>query len=446
MPQNALFDHFLRRMQELAPGGRLLVAFSGGLDSTVLLALCARLAAEQGRALTALHVHHGLQAVADDWPAHCAAVAGRLGVPCRTLYVQVTLGPRISLEAAAREARYRALAAELQPGDALLTGHHRDDQAETLLLALKRGAGLAGLAAMPASRPLGAGVQLRPLLDCARSQLEAYAHEAGLSWIEDPSNADNRFDRNFLRNEVLPRLQAQWPAFMDTLSRSAELCAEQLELASELAEQDLPGLLNAGGGLSVAGLARLGPARRSNALRHWLQGHGIHCSRAQLTALWRELALARPDATPLLRLGQKEVRRYQGVLYLPERGPEPRPLPALQAGTWQDCGVGRIRLEWTETGAELAAGLDPARLRLAFGVPGLRARPIGRSGSRPLKKLWQEYGVPPWRRECIPLLLDGDRLVAAVGLFVSQESAPPPDQPGWRLEWQPLGYVVQAPL
>ncbi|MBL1378584.1 tRNA lysidine(34) synthetase TilS [Zobellella sp. CGMCC 1.18722] len=437
MVVSALYPHFCRKMQALAPAGRWFVAFSGGLDSTVLLALCARLAAGQGRALTALHVHHGLQAVADAWPAHCAAVASRLGVPCRTLYVQVALGPRISLEAAAREARYRALAAELAPGDALLTGHHRDDQAETLLLALKRGAGVAGLAAMPASRPLGAGVQLRPLLDCSRQQLEAHAREAGLSWVEDPSNADNRFDRNFLRNEILPRLQAQWPSFMDTLSRSAELCAEQLDLAGELAAQDLPGLLTAGGGLSVAGLARLSPARRGNALRHWLQGQGIHCSRVQLTALWRELALARPDATPQLRLGQKEVRRYQGALYLPEPGPAPRPLPALQAGTWQDCGAGRIRLEWTETGAELAAGLDPARLHLAFGVPGLRARPLGRTGSRPLKKLWQEYAIPPWQRERIPLLLDGDRLVAALGVFISQEYASLPDRPGWRLQWQP---------
>jgi tRNA(Ile)-lysidine synthase len=432
-----LYSHFCERMANLHPTGDLWVAFSGGLDSTVLLALSARLAREQGRALTALHVHHGLQAAADAWPAHCAAVASALGVPCRTLYVQVALGPRISLEAAAREARYRALAAELAPGDALLTGHHKDDQAETLLLALKRGAGVAGLAAMPASRPLGAGVQLRPLLDCSRTQLEAHAREAGLSWVEDPSNADNRFDRNFLRNEILPRLQAQWPSFMDTLSRSAELCAEQKALAEELAEDDLAGLAGTDGGLAVAALARLSPARRNNALRHWLQRRGIHCSRAQLAAVWQELALARPDASPRLLLGSKEIRRYQGALYLPEPGPAPIPLPALQAGTWLDCGAGRIRLEWVETGAELAAGLDPARLCLDFGVPGLRARPRGRAGSRPLKKLWQEYAIPPWQRERIPLLLDGDRLVAAAGLFICQEYASPPHQPGWRLQWQP---------
>ncbi|WP_245879584.1 tRNA lysidine(34) synthetase TilS [Zobellella endophytica] len=433
---STLYQHFSRKMQQLAPNGRLFVAFSGGLDSTVLLALCARLAREQGRQLVALHVHHGLQAAADAWPEHCGAVAGALGVPCRIIRVRVAGGPRISLEAAAREARYRALAAELRPGDALLTGHHQDDQAETLLLALKRGAGVAGLAAMPATRALGAGRQVRPLLGLSRRVLERFAREQGLRWVEDPSNADTRFDRNFLRNEILPRLLAQWPSFNETASRSAELCAEQLALADELAGQDVPALLNAADGISISGLQALAPARRHNALRHWLQRHDIHCSRAQLTAVWQELALARADATPLLRLGSKEIRRYQGCLYVPEQDGQPRPLANLAAGDWLELGVGRLRL-YHAGAAQLSGRLDPAGLHIAFGVPGLRARPVGRAGSRPLKKLWQEYAVPPWQRERVPLLMEGERLVAAVGLFVVAEYAAPPGQSGWCLAWQP---------
>lgn len=431
-----LYAEFCRHTDALTPKQPLLVAFSGGLDSTVLLALAARQAREQGRAVRALHIAHGLQAAAEDWPAHCAQVAALFGIPCHTLRVQVALGPRVSLEAAAREARYAALAEAMQPGEILLTGHHLDDQAETLLLALKRGAGVAGLSAMPVHKPFGPGEQWRPLLACSRQQLETFASEQGLRWVEDPSNADDDFDRNFLRNRILPPLLQQWPSFNRTLARSAELCAEQVELAQELAEADLPGLLNPAGGLSITGLQALSRARRHNVLRHWLQQHHIHCSRSQLQAIWQELALARPDAEPEVRLGQHRIRRYQGSLCLPNEQAQPRPQACLNAGEWLHCGVGRLRLSPVTGGADLISGLDPAQLHIAFQVSGLRARPAGRSGSRPLKKLWQEYGIPPWQRPQIPLLMQGTELVAALGLFVCKDYTPELEQPGWKLEWQ----------
>ncbi|WP_298718219.1 tRNA lysidine(34) synthetase TilS [uncultured Oceanisphaera sp.] len=431
-----LYTEFCRHTADLTPDTGLLVAFSGGLDSTVLLALAARQAREQGRAVRALHIAHGLQAAAEDWPAHCVQVAASFGIPCQTIRVQVALGPRVSLEAAAREARYKALAEAMQPGEILLTGHHLDDQAETLLLALKRGAGVAGLSAMPMRKSFGPGQQWRPLLACSRQQLETFAREQGLSWVEDPSNADDDFDRNFLRNRILPPLLQQWPSFNRTLARSAELCAEQVELALELAEQDLPGLLNPAGGLSITGLQSLSRARRNNVLRHWLQRHHIHSSRSQLQAIWQELALARPDADPEVRLGQHSIRRYQGSLYLPNEQAQSLPLVSLNAGEWLHCGVGRLRLSPVTEGADLIAGLEPEQLHIAFQLPGLRARPAGRSGSRPLKKLLQEYGIPPWQRPNIPLLMQGSELVAAIGLFVCQAYTPDPEQPGWKLEWQ----------
>ncbi|HDQ9214135.1 TPA: tRNA lysidine(34) synthetase TilS, partial [Pseudomonas aeruginosa] len=202
-----------RLLQALAPwreAGGWCVAFSGGLDSTVLLHLLAQLARSEALpALSALHVHHGLQAAADGWPAHCQAVCRSLGIPLRVERVQVAVGG--SIEQAARDARYRAFQANLGEGQVLLTAQHLDDQAETLLFRLLRGAGLRGLAAMPASRPLGGGRLCRPLLGVSRAELEAYAQTHRLDWVEDPSNQDPRFSRNYLRREIMPRLASHWP-------------------------------------------------------------------------------------------------------------------------------------------------------------------------------------------------------------------------------------------
>lgn len=214
------------------------IAFSGGLDSTVLLHLLADYARSHAAPpLRAVHVHHGLQAAADAWPAHCKAVCANLGIALEVIHVQVS--PGASLEQAARDARYAAFQQTLGPGDILFTGQHCDDQAETLLLRLLRGAGLRGLAAMPWQRPLGQGSLVRPLLGCARQQLQAYAQARGLAWIDDPSNADTRFARNFLRREVMPQLQQRWPQVGQNFARAAEHLGEALGLLDELAQGDL---------------------------------------------------------------------------------------------------------------------------------------------------------------------------------------------------------------
>lgn len=439
-----LYPIFCRQMCGLTPVHSLVVAFSGGLDSTVLLALAAQFAKERGINIRAVHIAHGLQDAANAWPAHCAQVAAALGVACVTQAVQVVLGPRVSLEAAAREARYQALSEAMRPNDILLTGHHLDDQAETLLLALKRGAGIKGLASMPERKSFGLELkknqQWRPLLSCSRQSLEAYATEQSLSWIEDPSNSDNNFDRNFLRNRILPALLAQWPSFNETLARSAELCAEQLQLAQEWAECDLPALLNGVDGLSIEGLTALSVARRHNVLRHWLQQHHVHPSRAQLQVIWQEVALAQQDANPEVRLDASRICRYQGALYVPVTQGQPRALANLVAEQWLDAGVGQLRLSWVEQEADLIAELNISQLQLCFNISGLRAQPQGRAGSRPLKKLWQEYAVPTWLRAQMPLLLgqerQGEELIAVPGLFVSQAFTAQPNQAGWRLEWQ----------
>jgi tRNA(Ile)-lysidine synthetase-like protein len=222
-----------------APEGSrgLLVAFSGGLDSTVLLVLAARFARAHGLALNALHVHHGLSPHADDWVAHCEGVCRQLAVPLIVERVQLCRGNGESLEAQARAARYERLAAHLGEGEWLLTAHHQDDQLETLLLALKRGAGLRGLAGMVASQPFAAGHLLRPLLDMSRAELAEAAQSLPYGWVEDESNEDPSYDRNFLRQQIIPLLKDRWPAMARTTARTMALCAEML-ISAGLASDD----------------------------------------------------------------------------------------------------------------------------------------------------------------------------------------------------------------
>lgn len=416
-----------------APAWR--VGFSGGLDSTVLLHLLAGLVRQRPLPpLSALHVHHGLQAAADAWPAHCQQVCDALGVPLRVLHVQVDQGA--SLERAAREARYGAFVEALGEGELLLTAQHRDDQAETLLFRLLRGAGVRGLAGMPSQRPLGRGLLLRPLLGVSRAELEAYARAQGLRWVEDPSNGDTHYARNYLRRSVLPLLTARWPQALASLARSADQAAEAQGLLEELAELDLAAARATAApfawlpvpSLALAPLCALSPARQRNALRHWL---------APLTALpdsdhwrgWDTLRDAAPDATPIWRLGQGELRRADGRLWwlcgawLENPG---LALPDLSLDTPEQPlalpGNGRVWLR----GAGPREGLV-----LRYRQGGEQLQLPGR-GRRDLKRLLNERGLPGFVRGRLPLLYRGEQLIAVANL--SDLTAA--DAGDWQLSWQ----------
>ncbi|HSP01681.1 MAG TPA: tRNA lysidine(34) synthetase TilS, partial [Thioalkalivibrio sp.] len=257
-------------LQTLPPASRLVVAFSGGLDSHVLLHALAALCGEGFYELHAIHIHHGLNSQADAWADHCARVCRDLDVGLEVIAVNARAARGESPEAAARAARYQALASCMKEGDGLLTAHHRRDQAETLLLQLLRGAGSAGLAAMPRWQPLGSGWHGRPLLDVSREAIEDYARERDLHWIEDNSNLDARFDRNLLRQQVMPLLRARWQGVDETLARAAAHQAEGLGLLGDLARQDLEQIRGElPGTLSVSELTGLRPARIRNVLRFW---------------------------------------------------------------------------------------------------------------------------------------------------------------------------------
>lgn len=294
------------------------IAFSGGLDSTVLLHLLAHLAkTENLPALSALHIHHGLQAAADAWPEHCQSVCDALGVPLHVVRVQVQRGA--SLERAARDARYGAFVDATQVDDVLLTAQHQDDQAETLLFRLLRGAGVRGLSGMPNQRPVGRGLLVRPLLAVTRAELEAYATENHLNWIEDPSNQDRQFSRNYLRHQVFPVLTERWPQAMASMARSASHLNEAQALLNELAQIDLAEANTVSDfawlgvpSLELAALAKLSAARQRNALSHWLTA---------LTRLpdsdhwsgWDDLRDAIGDARPIWRLADGELHRTGAV-------------------------------------------------------------------------------------------------------------------------------------
>lgn len=401
------------------PCARVWIACSGGLDSTVLLH---RLHAQGLRNLRAVHIHHGLQAAADGWVRHVRAQCRALGVPLTVRRVQVAADHGEGPEAAARAARYAAFASLLRSGDLLVTAHHRDDQAETVLLRALRGSGIHGLAAMPALAPLGAAQLWRPLLALSRRQLRDYAEAHALRWIEDPHNADPRYARSWLRAELMPRLLPHWPQAVDSLARLAGRAAEATELLDALAQQDLLALRR-GGALSIAGLLALSPARRRNALYRAWCAQWPAPSQAQLQALEREVLEARDDAQPCLRHEHGELRRYRDDLYLlPALPPRPpagwqRDWPRQRRGVELPDGLGRLQLA--------RAPVQPLRLRFARG--GERLRPDGDAHTRGFKALCQARGLPVWVRERMPLVYarDGgnEELIAIAGYWRNARAA-----------------------
>lgn len=428
--------HTLLTPAALGNHPQVLVGFSGGLDSTVLLHQLVLLREQwPDLRLRAVHVHHGLSLNADAWVTHCQRQCEQWQVPLTIQRVTVPSRGE-GLEAAAREVRYLAFRQTLQPDEILVTAQHQDDQCETLLLALKRGSGPAGLAAMPGERFFSGMRQIRPLLNYTREQLETCARYWRLAWIEDDSNADDRYDRNFLRLRVLPLLRQRWPHFTRAVSRSAQLCAEQEQLLDELLEDELTGLISGQGGLLIEPMTGMSAPRRAALLRRWIARVGGDMpSREQLQRIWQEIALSREDANPRLMLGQWEIRRYQGALWR-IRTIEP---PGSVCIDWPFLNTALVlpgdtgTLQWASGGQAVRPPEDNELVSVRFNAPGLH-HIVGRHKGRSLKKLWQELGIPPWLRGTIPLLFYGDKLIAAAGVFVTNDGEA--QREAWYLEWR----------
>lgn len=411
---------------ELGLTGRTWVGFSGGLDSSVLLHALSR---SDQFDLVAVYVDHGLAEDGAAWRAHVSAFAAGLGVPLTVRTVTVRAAAGDSVEARAREARYAAFADVLAAGDAMLTAQHASDQAETLLLQLLRGAGVAGLAAMAEAAPLGAGWCLRPLLGVDRPAIESYAAAHGLRWHDDPSNADTRFSRNYLRAEVLPALRRRWPALSATLSRSAALQADAQSLLDQLAAADAHSIAATRVRIPAAGLAALPAARQRNVLRFLLASRGLGAPPARRMA--SILALATTPRSGKVAWDNASVRRYRDTLYVLESlpavppGGERIPVPAGGRVTLP-CGLGDYGFAPADDAAQPREGL-----RVGFRSGGERV-PLAGGGSTPLSKWFQARGVPPWARKRTPLLLDGDRVVAVGEAWVDPGATA---ASGSRLRW-----------
>ncbi|KMV29530.1 tRNA(Ile)-lysidine synthetase [Photobacterium swingsii] len=421
MSCSLLYRHLQTCFQSHSPESkRFVLALSGGMDSRVLLAVMAEyLRLHPDHQCIAVHVHHGLNRYADEWADKCQVWAQSAGIPYYVERVVLVQDSGDSLEQAARDARYQALAKHMKGGDALLTAQHADDQVETLLLALKRGSGPAGLAAMPTSTPFAKGQHIRPLLQVNRTDIEYYAEQHGLEWVEDDSNQDTRFDRNFLRHQVTPLLAQRWPGLRKAVARSAALCGEQEALLDELLADKLALATAADGSLALSVLKQ---ERLAKALiRQWLQQQGaVMPSCAQLDQVWQSVVLAQQDANPQLNWQQHQIRRYQQRLHLVQQWPDIHQVQlsmSLSAPCKLPQGLGDISLMPSLNG-QLRLPQDNEMLSVRFNPEGVNVKPVGRVGKRKLKKLFQEYGVPSWNRRRTPLIYYGDQLVAVAGLFV----------------------------
>lgn len=419
-------------LSRLPDARRYLVAFSGGADSLVLLHLMQALRPRLTAVLAAAHVNHGLHPQADHWQAHCAAICEAWDIPLVSHRLHLRPGP--DLEARAREARYAALAAALDDDGVLLTAHHADDQAETVLLRLLRGSGTSGLAGIRRDRALAGGRLARPLLGWRRAELRAYAAAHALDWLEDPANEDLSQDRNFLRHRVLPTLRQRWPAVDRGLGRLADDAAETDFLLAELARLD--GLIDADC-LPLDRLRDLADHRARNLLRQWIRARGLlPPGRRRLAAGLHALCSAAADRAPELHWPGGRIRRYRQELYLDRGEPSPAVPDVVRLVGAEDRRFAWGRLFWQRGGALPAAALDGADVHLRFAALRTRVVPLGRPAKR-LGRLLQEAGVPPWQRASWPLLCRGDLVLAVPGICVCEGVAASNAGPGLSPCWEP---------
>lgn len=431
----------LQSLGEITNHHHFCVGYSGGLDSHVLLHALNQLQHYYPEfQCRAIHINHGLHPNADVWEAHCQQICLDLGIDFIAYKVQLDIKPGESVEAVAREARYQKFSELLTADEYLLTAHTRNDQAETLLLQLMRGCGVRGLAAMPVKKPFAQGYLARPLLKVTRDALHDYAKEHELVWIEDDSNLELRFDRNFVRHHVIPSLQQRWPNVLTTLTRSSEHCAETVALLDELAIQDLKQAEgNTSNVLLLEPFKQFSLVRQRNLLRYWITANGYRTPNTkQLKQVFIDVIEASEDAEPQVSWDQVDIRRFRNQLILTSRlsshdGSQrlfwdfsnPLTLPS---------DLGKLMIKAVQ-GEGISADLDFNKINIRFRCGGERFHPAGRKGSQSLKKLLQEWGVPPWQRDRIPLVYYNDELIAVVGYGISESYKARQDEKGIDINW-----------
>ena len=431
-------EKLLARLSELTDDPYFCIAYSGGMDSHVLL--CAMAECQKQNSLIqirALHINHHLNPNADQWECHCKKIAQQLGVPFHVKSLRLTLNPGDSIEAVARKARYDVLQDHIHDKENVLTAHTQNDQAETFLLQLLRGAGVKGLSAMPLKKKIGKGYLLRPFLKMNREELKKYAEKNHLHWIKDDMNFELRFNRNYLRHEVLPILCRRWPEVFSVISRSASHCAEAAHLLDQLADVNLQAM-QMKGALAIESLLQLTPERQRNVLRRWIQrlGFGVPQTK-QLEQIRSDVLKASVDAAPIFIYDSTEIRRYGNVLYISTTSSEYDTrmiIPWNLNNLLNLPGTLGVLQATKKKGKGISTAINIQQITVRFRLGGERCQPAGRKETHSLKKLMQEWKIPPWQRDRIPLIYYDDELISVVGYCICGRFTVKNDELGWVIE------------
>jgi tRNA(Ile)-lysidine synthase len=418
-----LLESVRHACSQLSEKNTCFVGFSGGLDSHVLLHLLAEVNKSQVFRIQAVHINHQLSANANQWEEHCRKVCHQLSIPFQSF--AVTIDQHANIEAQARKKRYAIFSSLLKKGDVMFIAHHQDDQAETVLVQLMRGAGPKGLASMPMTKSLGLGQLVRPLLQHPRNELEQYASDHQLSWIEDESNHSNRFARNYLRRHILPMLKKRWPSAAKTLSRVAANCHEAQALLDSVAQQDLQ--LVQGSveqTLSIKQLVQLEPARQRQVLRAWIVNLSFSLpSKIKLDEIMKTVLVAKADKMPQITWLGAELRRYHDDLYLLK--PAQRLTPLLKPIAWLCLNTPLAITDdlWLQAQhiENPTITLTIADITVRFRQGGEKLQLKGRTCHHSLKKMFQAWNVPTWQRDHIPLIYQGDELIAVLGYYINAD-------------------------
>ncbi|MGB1296944.1 MAG: tRNA lysidine(34) synthetase TilS [Psychrobium sp.] len=415
------------------------VGLSGGIDSVVLLDLLVK-SDIPNQNIKAVHVNHGLSQHANDWQLFCQSLCNDYGVSYQAEKVLVT-SSKLGIEGEARRLRYDALSSHVNNDCVLATAQHLDDQAETLLLALKRGSGVLGLAGMMPVMPFKDGLHARPLLDISQVDVEKWAKQNKLKWVEDESNTDEQFDRNYLRHSVMKELNQRWPSFSRNVSRTAQLCQEQMELADEIASDDLARQDCSKQQLALSLLDELSPARRNNLVRYWLRINSVSLpSQKQLAQLIKQTQ-SKDDAQVKIELGEVVIRRFQQRLYIVDKSCETLPLKIVIEDIRDPepitTPLGQVILNDCSGALVIKLPSKDSKITLEYGLAGsTKAWPSTRDKRRTLKKLWQEFAVPPWERGLVPCLCVDGNLAAAIGYWVDKDWCATTGDDTVTIKWQ----------
>ena len=438
-------NHFLSFLEQFQHANKFWIAYSGGMDSSVLLHLFFLNKEKIEHAIEVIYVNHGLQEEANSWGEFCQQQCEKYGFPFTQLEIEEDCPKGESVEAWARDNRYKLIESLSNENDALFTGHHLDDQIETFFLQAFRGAGTRGLSSMPLISKKKKYIHARPLLNCSRKELEGYAIGQNLIWQNDASNRDSRFDRNYFRHEIAPLIENRWPAYRDTINRLIDNQQESSTLLNELAVTDINNALSENA-INLDAVKSLSVARQKNLLFVWLQQLGFQTpGSSQMERVISDVINSDPEKSPCVNWAYVEIRRYKNYLY------------ALKATTdfnnesefvWKPNTVLNLYEETLSATEEKGIGLSKEKLKeeqlvVRFRQGGEKIKPANASHSKTIKQLFQEKSVLPWYRDKVPLIYVNDELAVIPGFCVDEKYAAKNDEISWDINWSGHNRAIQ---